>query len=255
MSNFGFTSFTGLGNDNPPGPSQPITPNLFSLNSNNNAPSTAPLQPESDDMLALKKQISDIVSRYPNIQLRSTFKLLEKLNHLTEEELINMLRNAQNDIAALNGTPGADFILSFIGALGDNYIPGFLEECMNDTVLQQDIENQIFNMVGVLGPTATIPLRMAGCASRAKKRTRDKQNWTTYDPQGNATQTGNINSANPEEPNGKKQKTTNQEEPKQNNRGFTFGPSKEADPNSTTFEFSDKSSLRARYPPNSNSSS
>ncbi len=239
MQNFGFTSFST------PQPTVPSTPGITNPNYNPalfniNEQEPKEGQVETPEMLEIKKQITAIVSRYPNIQLRSTFKLLEKLNNLSQEELNNMLTNAQNDIAQLNGTPGADFILSFIGSLGDQYVPGFMEECMNDVILQRDIENQIFNYVGIMGPTATIPLRVAGCASRAKKRARENQKFAIFDPRVNyATQTNNNSP-----PSNKKQKENSDNpvvEQNQNsdNQQFAGG------------QFSTKStSLRDRYSPN-----
>ncbi len=127
------------------------------------------------ELLALKKELSALVGRYPKIQLRSTFKLLEKLDGCSKEELENMLLNANNDIAILSGTPGAEIILSNAGAAMEVYIPCIEEELMKDQYLMQDIENVIFSYIGIMGPMLNIPLRVMSAVTRARKRSHEPE--------------------------------------------------------------------------------
>lgn len=165
MSNYGFIPINPQ-NNNLPGNANNININVDNQNINENSPKLTNTE-ESERSKELKKEITKLVSLYPQLKLRSTFQILEKLNQCSEEQLENMLTNAQIDINAQNGTPGADALLTVIGAIVDNQIPGFHEEVHKDMKLHNDVELLIQSLIGVLGFYGSIPLRMFGCAQRA----------------------------------------------------------------------------------------
>lgn len=156
---------------------------------------------ETPKVLDLRKKLSQLVSRHPKLQLRSNLKLLETLNSLDEDTLDNMLNNAKSDLTEIDGTPGAELILEGVAGMVDTYfIPGFLEECLEDEKLCQEIEMEFQDMVGLAGHGFSIPMRMMAAAVKAnKKRSREGAATTT----GNASKTYNPKTKNGE-PSGSK---------------------------------------------------
>lgn len=130
-----------------------------------------PIDKSNQKCQVLKEKISRLLARHPSLQLRSSIKLLDKLEDCTEEQLENMLINAQNDVALVHGTPAAVMLINFFGSLIDTYfVPGFLEECMGDEDLKKDIETELFDKIGVLDPRFTIPLRTAANVLKAREK-------------------------------------------------------------------------------------
>ncbi len=170
----------------------PIQPTIPQANGNNNfgfIPATdigggnTGFDASNGKCRDLKEKISKLLARHPNLQLRSSIKLLDKLEDCTEEQLENMLLNAQNDVSLLHGTPAALLIINFFGSLIDKYfVPGFLEECLLDDELKRDIETELFDKIGVLNSFYSIPMRTAANAMKASeknKRKIDDLNFTT----------------------------------------------------------------------------
>jgi hypothetical protein len=105
--------------------------------------------PESD---AKRQQINRLLCRYPALKLRSSKATLKLLDQYDEEELDNIMTNAQNDLAAIRGAPMADFLISLGASLIDKLVlPGYLDRCRADAELRNDVEaeaNLLFNGCG-----------------------------------------------------------------------------------------------------------
>lgn len=101
------------------------------------------------DTTQIKQEIAKLLTRYPKLVPRTNFKILEKLDGLSDEELENVLINARNDVAEMSGKPGATiFIYAVTKVVDDMFLPGYTDECMGDDLLKTDIENEITELVG-----------------------------------------------------------------------------------------------------------
>lgn len=112
------------------------------------------------ECIKLRAQICRILSRYPDIKLRTSSKVEQSLLRFNSNELSNIYTNCINDLQSIRGTPSADLIIyTFAGYVDNNYIPGYLEACLNDVELQRDIEGELEVITSWLGPKINIALR------------------------------------------------------------------------------------------------
>jgi len=109
----------------------------------------------------LRQNINRMLCRFPQLKLRTSISTMRELEKYDEEELHNILTNAQNDLATLRGAPMADCLVFLTAGLVDRYaLPGYLERCMADEELKQDVEAEATLMFGVCGNRANIAFRL-----------------------------------------------------------------------------------------------
>jgi hypothetical protein len=102
--------------------------------------------------IALRDQINKLLCRYPELAIRSSVATMEELKKYDEEELRNILQNANNDLLDIRGMPAADMVLHMLTSIVERWIPGYMERCLNDYELKRDTESE---MAMLLGPTGT----------------------------------------------------------------------------------------------------
>lgn len=97
---------------------------------------------------ALREIINAMLSRYPEVELRSTELAMKQLEQYDEKELQNILNNIHHDLDKVNGTPSARLAVG-VGTMPiDHYVPGYTERCMNDARLCSDIGHEIQLLFG-----------------------------------------------------------------------------------------------------------
>lgn len=139
---------------------------------------------EEEELKILKSKIGRLLARNPKLVLRTTHKLVEKLEGISKEELENILYNANQDSAEINGTPVAVAILrsfaricNVIGIVRDN--GEFEEELIGDEPLKADVEMELAEYIGLLGTKLNIMFRVFNdywSAQTKKKRKLDDMN-------------------------------------------------------------------------------
>lgn len=126
-------------------------------------PEKPPEQPKLTDTpacKALREVINAMLSRYPEIELRSTEMAMKQLEQYDEKELTNILNNIHHDLDKVNGTPSARLAVG-IGTMPlDHYVPGYTERCMNDTRLCSDIGHEMQLLFGTHSNRANILYRL-----------------------------------------------------------------------------------------------
>ncbi len=114
---------------------------------------------ETEEEKKLKRDINLLICRYPSLQIRTSHKLMEKLDGLEEDELRNVYMNAINDITELRGTPSAQTVLLLTYPI-DMKLPNYTEYCMKDVELKRDIEAELVVLFGWLGNKINILFRL-----------------------------------------------------------------------------------------------
>ncbi len=168
-------------------------------------PSEDPKTPDHDEELneeeaaereQLIGELLQMVSRYPQLKLRSSNELLERLKHFTLEQLRNVHFNASNDISELRGTPCATTVLLGTVYL-DRYLPHYSDICLADVELKRDIENEVVDFFGYFGAGVNILFRLVNNAIVAKQRAAGYETSINPADQGGAPEEGehiqNIN--------------------------------------------------------------
>lgn len=118
---------------------------------------------EKRDTPAMKlkrEQINRLLCRYPQLRLRSSKNLMAGLMQHDEEELNNIMENAQNDLMAIRGAPMADLAINVVCGGIDRYLEGFLERCRNDSELQHDVQSEATLLFGGCSARANIAFRL-----------------------------------------------------------------------------------------------
>lgn len=131
----------------------------------------------------IKRDINNILLKYPTIKIRSTSDVLRGLDDLGLEELKNIYANAVNDVIDLRGTPAAEFFIVLSTHFIDRHIlPGIQEECLNDIDLVRDFDSIVNSKMGFMPSGLNVLFRIANNVSNvlrgktraARKRTRDE---------------------------------------------------------------------------------
>lgn len=113
------------------------------------------------EMHILKEKINLLISRYPELTLRSSAATMASLDTYDEPELKNILNNCINDLQRIRGVPAAEFILHLIcGMIDWKLLPGYLDRCMNDVELKRDVESETMSWIGVMNTRLNIAFRM-----------------------------------------------------------------------------------------------
>lgn len=99
--------------------------------------------------ITLRAEINKMLSRYPQLELRTSAETMQRLEQYDEKELENILQNCRNDLQNIRGTPSADFALFVTTGPVDHYLlPGFTERCVNDADLKEDVEHEMTMLFG-----------------------------------------------------------------------------------------------------------
>jgi hypothetical protein len=113
---------------------------------------------ETEDMKTLKEQISLMMNRYPDLQLRLNQKVMDQLKNMTETELQNIMHNLKNDICNTHGTPAASTLLYLATGITGN--DEFQRRCLNDPALKSDVELELMNLIGIMSTKINIIFRL-----------------------------------------------------------------------------------------------
>ena len=109
---------------------------------------------------ARRQQINRLLCRYPNLKLRSSETTMKQLMQYDEQELENILTNATNDLAAIRGAPMSEFLIHTLAGLVDTFfLPGFLDRCLADEELKNDVEAEATLVSGCCGNKTNIAFR------------------------------------------------------------------------------------------------
>ncbi len=128
---------------------------------------------ESEESKALKKEIVRIIARYPQLILRTSKQIMDKLNEMGEDELRIVRDNCLNDLVEIRGSPASSFVLFCITRPVDAYLlPGYTDQCLSDTELQRDVETEMIALLGELSNRINIFFRLINNAYITWKKNR-----------------------------------------------------------------------------------
>ncbi len=108
----------------------------------------------------IRETIQLLLCRYPQLQIRSTNLIMEKLKEYDTEQLKDIYRNAINDVTQLNGMPAPHACITLVTKPIDNKVPGYTQKCLNDNELKKDIEIELVQILGHIGNRANIVFRL-----------------------------------------------------------------------------------------------
>lgn len=104
---------------------------------------------ETEEARRLKTEIQLLLCRHPKLIPRTSHEIMEKLNTLSDDELFNVHINALNDVAELKDNPsGAAVITACTKPLDLAYLPGFTQQCLNDSELRRNVEAEVTLYLG-----------------------------------------------------------------------------------------------------------
>lgn len=115
---------------------------------------------ESEASKQYKKEIIRILSKYPDVQLRTSKQIMDRLEEMPEEELLNVRDNCIADLQEIRGSPAASFLLFGITQPVDWKMPGYTECCLRDEELLRSVDLEIINTLGDLGNRMYIFFRL-----------------------------------------------------------------------------------------------
>jgi hypothetical protein len=118
-------------------------------------------------MKETKEKIAHLLCQFPQLVPRTSHDIMQRLDQLSEKELMNVYANCMNDVTEFKGTPSSDFII-YLGTYFINTIlPTFRERCLDDVNLKRDIESEMIHYLGRIGNKLNILFRLANNAYAA----------------------------------------------------------------------------------------
>lgn len=89
---------------------------------------------------------------------------MKRLQNFTSRELENIYKNCMNQLAAVRGTPSAEFVIYMLTYYIDAHVKnarGFTHRCQSDYELKRDVEREMVARFGYMPNLIQIFFRMA----------------------------------------------------------------------------------------------
>lgn len=125
---------------------------------------------DTEEMKQLKREILRYVGRYPTLELRSSKQITDRLDQMTVEELRIVRDNCVTDLSDIRGAPVASFAVFCMSKPFDAFLPGYSDQCLQDTELKRDVESEIIAVLGEMGNKVNIFFRLLNNAYITWKR-------------------------------------------------------------------------------------
>lgn len=149
---------------------------------------------ESEESKQLKKEILRYVSRYPQLQLRTSRQIMERLNEMDEDELKIVRDHCITDLSDIRGSPVASSVIFAVTKPIDvTFLEGYTEQCLSDIELKRDVETEIISILGDLSNRINIFFRLLNNAYITWKKNRGEYVFDAKTPIPKyATETNNL---------------------------------------------------------------
>jgi hypothetical protein len=107
-----------------------------------------------------KSEINKLLSQYPELELRNSNQIMERLAHMNEDELRNVRDNCINDLIEIRGSPAAAFTIFAMTAPVNFTLPGYTNRCLRDRDLAKSVDLEIISLLGAVGNRAFLLFRL-----------------------------------------------------------------------------------------------
>lgn len=115
---------------------------------------------DSPAIKEIKEKINYILSRYPELQPRTSHGLMQKLEAMDLQELCNVHMNLLHDLSNTRGTACAETVIFVLTWPINKTIRGYMSKCLNDDDLKKDIEMEMVDIMGAANSKVNILFRL-----------------------------------------------------------------------------------------------